>query len=505
MSCYVGTTQAGQSLCSAACLALTPPTGYTINAQCELINVNECAPGAPPTVCSSNAYCLDTNGSYTCQCWGTYYGDGRVCSPAAYKVYTVVDVPHMLYADYATIQAQVKLVLGNAFVAGITAGGVGADATYTQATQTQLAQTYVSVTRDPNSLTNTRLVLSTLFGTQSIARAVAVAVDPVALGVNLSLALTAGGMSRNDTVIVSQGIDVMQYSAQGFGIAQTMTGWGLNVSNVVFNRTCTAMGTAPAKGCWEVDVQYYGGQADTTTGQMGLNTFFVSRVPRNLSDTSVFGSVTVSAEVQNTKNPIYPCQSLTTTTSGRLQPAATACCLRDMADSRYYVASGMKEFLSSSLFTNAVPASLCAGGVFNDTSPASNIVSSIPIPDGGTNDLVVGGIDGMPMSEVKHVQLVDLVTRTYRVHLTLSEDDLLTHAATAFTGFQSTSYTASFFIGLANFEGTGTSALKAHFATQNIAVSKSDVMTLSTYGANQVCNSFPKSYTATATHAWNSV
>ena len=481
-----GTSQAGQMLCSAACVALTPPAGYTIDDKCQLNDVNECDTVTPTNTCSDRAYCVNANGTYTCDCWGTYYGDGRVCATVAYQVYTVVDIPLMQGVSYEAVKAGLQAQLGLAFVDALVAHGSPVDTTFPDMTQYELAKKFVTVKRDVNALSNTRLILSTLFSTQGIATTVAASVNLAELGVALSLAATNGGEPHTDTVVVKQSIEVQQQMAKGFSIPQTMTEWGMNVSNVVFNRTCQAMGTFPANGCWEIDITYFGGDVDMTTGLMGLNTFFVSRVPRNLSDHSLVTGWGVSAAVQSTSSPVYPCQSISSTVSGKLQAAGTACCMRDMANARFHVATGFKAFVDSELYNSAAPEGLCSGGSFNDTFPASNVVSQIPISDGGTNDLVVGGIDGMPMSEVKMVQLVDFVTRTFNVHLTISEDDLLTNAATIFSGDRGVSYAASFFIGMANFKGTGTSALQAHFVVQNVSVSKSNVMTLSTYGANQV-------------------
>ena len=43
---------------------------------------------------------------------------------------------------------------------------------------------------------------------------------------------------------------------------------------------------------------------------------------------------------------------------------------------------------------------------------------------------------------------------------------------------------------MASFKGTGTAALSAQAVTQKIGVSRSNLMTLSSYGTDQVCHSF---------------
>ena len=46
------------------------------------ININECLRGTDN--CATNAACIDTNGSFACECWLGYTGDGiRSCTPTA--------------------------------------------------------------------------------------------------------------------------------------------------------------------------------------------------------------------------------------------------------------------------------------------------------------------------------------------------------------------------------------------------------------------------------------
>lgn len=68
----------------------------------------------------------------------------------------------------------------------------------------------------------------------------------------------------------------------------------------------------------------------------------------------------------------------------------------------------------------------------NGTYPEAAIVSRLPsTTGGGTNDLVVGHIEGMPSSEVRLLETIDYTTRTFRVLLVLEEGDLREHASIA--------------------------------------------------------------------------
>jgi len=97
---------------------------------------------------------------------------------------------------------------------------------------------------------------------------------------------------------------------------------------------------------------------------------------------------------------------------------------------------------------------------------------------------VVGYIEGMPSSEVRLLETLDYTTRTQRVLLVLEEGDLRKHATQA-SGVTGVSYTMSFFVGLANFAGTSTSALTTRNTQQRITVTKISTLTVSTFGTNQ--------------------
>ena len=58
------------------------------------------------------------------------------------------------------------------------------------------------------------------------------------------------------------------------------------------------MGAYPPNGCWEVDIEYYGGGEDPTTHSMGLNVLFLSNVPRSPTNFSLQANLTVQSEVR---------------------------------------------------------------------------------------------------------------------------------------------------------------------------------------------------------------
>jgi hypothetical protein len=61
------------SHCAADCAAITPPPGYTIDAQCALTDIDECALNTDN--CDvARAMCVNTTGSFHCKCFDTYFG-----------------------------------------------------------------------------------------------------------------------------------------------------------------------------------------------------------------------------------------------------------------------------------------------------------------------------------------------------------------------------------------------------------------------------------------------
>lgn len=81
-------------------------------------------------------------------------------------------------------------------------------------------------------------------------------------------------------------------------------------------------------------------------------------------------------------------------------------------------------------------------------------------------------------------ETIDYTTRTFKVLLVLEEGDLRLSAAMV-QGVTGVDYNLTFFVGLANFRGTGGSVMSTRNTKQFITVSKSNYLTISTYGANQ--------------------
>ena len=96
---------------------------------------------------------------------------------------------------------------------------------------------------------------------------------------------------------------------------------------------------------------------------------------------------------------------------------------------------------------------------------------------------------------------VDYTTRTFRVRLVLEEGDLRKHASVT-QGVTGADYSMQFFVGLASFKGTSTSVLGVQNAQQFITVSKSNELTISTFGTNQDPHTHP---TPTITRYWTTM
>ena len=380
--------------------------------------------------------------------------------------------------------------LSNAFGSAITSGlTLPDDGNYTYMTTLQMAQSLGIVQADIDSLNNTRLKMATFFSTLELAQAAAL--TPTA---TITQALVAALLAQPATadyahnLVVLQPLKVILFSSAGFAQPIVSDQWSFEVLTVTFNRTCQTMGQYPADGCWEIIIRYTGGAIDTLTKKESLNLLYLPRVPRTNADGS--SVVDVNTAIAITNDPTkFPC----TSSAGGLSPNSlisednTACCLRDLADQYYRTPTMFKTFLSLPTYANNAPADYCAATTgFNTSYPSSDIVFNMPILyDGWSNDAVLGGIDGLPHSEIKLLDVVDYDLRKYDIKVSIAEDDLIASAATAFTGTQFVEYTASFFVGMANFDGTGTSTLQSLYSVQNISVSKTSVMTLSSFGANQ--------------------
>ena len=466
--------------CQAECLLETPAAGFSMTNTCQEVDIDECALGTDD--CNLLAICTNTPGSYTCACLSGYFGDGLRCAATAYAVYTEVELPAVprasFWGDVYTGQL-LSSVLSSAYAASITAAGqpAGAFSPYTLATPA-LAQLFAAAIVDPASTQTTRLELTTLFPDVATANAAASSIGPEALSAALSAAV--GG-----TVQVLQALTVQIHEAVSFGSAVQSQGWGMNVTSITFNRTCVVLGgDAPPDGCWQIELVYMGGSNLGTQNatQEALNVLYVPRIDNNPVTNAPLHPVQALTVQTATA---FPCTTALASSGGAIDRAATACCLRDVL-STYRPSSALAAFLQSSAYTTDVPSAQCSTpSAITPTSPPSDIVFQAPIADGGSNDMVVGRLDGMNHSEVRLLQELDYTTRTFKVLLVLAQSDLLTEASVV-QGATNVDYNCTFFVGLANFRGTGdSSVLQSMNVQQKITVSKSNTLTLSSYGANQ--------------------
>ena len=487
----------GQQYCTQDCTgSVTPPSGYTIDAQCVLHNIDECSAGT--ATCGPLALCTDTVGSYTCTCLSTYFGDGITCVDSAYAVYTLVDISAYPSAMFqaallspSTATGPVPLVLTllkNTYAQALTTflppSMLGLVQGYTMNT-TQLALAFTSVSVDPSIQATTRLELVTLFATQSMAKAAAGGLSPQVL----SLALSKAVFSASTGVQVFQAPLTRPHTALGFSAPNQISGWGMNITGVSYNRTCVVTGATPTGGCWQVEMIYMGGPSMLSPDVSQPNTAILQSknvlyLPRIDHDPTTMALLTPSQALTESAGMYFPCSTSAASAAGQgITRAATACCLRDF-ERLYRPNALLADFLNGADYVNGVPSAVCdAQATFNDTYPASNIVFELPA-HAQTNDLVVGQIEGMPHSEVRLLETIDYTTRTFRVLLVLEEGDLRL-SGSLMQGVLGSDYNLSFFVGLANFQGTGGSVMTTRNVQQFITVRKSNTLTLSTYGANQ--------------------
>ena len=490
----------GVSYCSADCAALTPPAGYTVDDKCVVSDIDECV--ANTDTCDKvSAMCINTAGSYQCQCLAGFFGDGHTCQPLAYAVYTVVDVPAIqsstIVAGGSITEAlMTSLVAAYAtdLAAGIPAGNL-VSGTFPTANAAQLAGQFASYSLDPTfASTYARLELVTLFETNALANTVAAAVNPAALTAALSQAL----FGVNTGVTVVQSAKTRAHSATSFLQPTIQGGWGMNITSVVYNRSCTLQNpaisgftVAPPGGCWQVEMVYMGGQelphSDESPNliQQSQNVLYLPRIERN---TDTLAALVPAQTLTMSSGAYFPCTVTGASAGGQggIAPSATACCLRPFEHGYRPSRDFLLDFLGTPAFDAAVPSQVCSSGLaLNGTFPSSDIVFKLPSTNGATtNDYVVGAIEGMPSSEVRLLETIDYTQRMFRVLLVLEEGDLRTHASMT-RGITGLDYNMTFFVGLANFQGTGTSVLNTRNAQQYITVSKTNELTISTFGTNQ--------------------
>ena len=481
----------GKYYCSEDCLKLPAPPGQYVNDQCVVTDVNECRKDAPNNTCSDLGVCVNTAGSYACDCMPGLFGDGRKCVFTAYEVYTVVQIENLQYSNFQTNKVSLQPVLGSAY-GTVLAAGLANDPAYTYKTTSQMAIALANIQPDLNTLDNTRLVLSTYFSTLELAQqAASASVETLEAALNQALAGLPDNVKQTFTTLkIMQPLRYQTFSAADASQPLIQSQWYMQVTGVQFNRTCETMGKFPPNGCWEVSITYSGRERDQRTTQESLNLLYMPRVDRSNDPNSINGQLFVNKEVALTANPgKFPCTMVThgMDATNHVLRDNTVCCLRDVADKYYYTTSMFKSYLSSSAFEGGAPTDYCAATTdFNTSYPSSDLVFGMPPAyDGWSNDAVIGGIDGMPQSDIKLMEVIDYAKRRYKLKVSIAEDDLIAHAAIAYTGMQFVDYKATFFVGMANFDGTATSSLNSEFSVQNISVSKTSVMTLSSYGANQ--------------------
>ena len=484
--------------CTQDCVSLTPRSGYTIDEHCVEHDIDECALGT--ATCGPQALCTNTEGSYTCKCLSTFFGDGINCIGTAYAVYTIVDLPSA-YPSSVFINAlsNPDAVLSKPT---ITALGVLKEkyarilttflpesmrvvAGFTMNT-TQLAIAYTSVSVDPVFKLKTRMEIVSLFPTLEIAQQAA---KLTAASGALSYSLSSAFFNDSSVMTVFQQPLTRKHNSYSFTNPNFIEGWGMNITGVAYNRTCVVTGVTPTGGCWQVEMIYVGGRAlvssDADPSIIIPQSKNVLYLPRIDHDATTMKLLNPSQALTESAGIYFPCSTSSASAAGMgITKDATACCFRDF-NAMYRPHAGFADFLASSEFTKEVPVDYCnSQGIFNDTYPSSGIVYTQSDVEGQTNDLVVGKLDGMPHSEVRLLETIDYTTRTFRVLLVLEEGDLRLHASTI-QGTLGLDYSLTFFVGLTNFKGTGGSIVSTKNMQQYITVSKSNMLTISTYGANQ--------------------
>lgn len=479
--------------CSDVCeTSVTPTPGYTIDDRCVEHDIDECAEGTSD--CSLFGLCANTPGSYTCSCLSGYFGDGKVCEPTSYSVYTVVELPAVSRQTFLASSTAGELVsskLARAYADAIASGLPVAVVDPFTLNALQLARIFASVTMDPTSTAVARMEVHTLFADLASATAAAGSVTMAALAAALSSAISVDPAA----VRVMQALNVKLVEANNFESAVQVDGWGMSITSIAFNRSCvTGQGLIkPPNGCWELELLYVGGanQIDgdasaandpNATARQSLNVLYIPKIQNDqVSLKPLYASEVFTMQT----GTAFPCATSSSSSSGTIQRPATVCCLHDVLQS-YHPSAALRTFVESSLF-NAETGN-CTGPI-TETSPVSSLVFQVPRADGESNDMVAGALDGMPNSEVRLLEVLDYTIRKYRVKIVLAQDDLLTSASLV-NGIANVEYTSTFFVGMANFFGTSTAAgessiLQTRNMQQQVVVSKSNTLTLSSYGANQ--------------------
>lgn len=485
--------------CSPDCLTLTPRKGFTIDKQCIEHDIDECAMGT--ATCGPQAICQNTEGAYTCNCLSTFYGDGVNCVDSAYAVYSIVDFPttypsslfiNALTDPAAVASKPINLALSSLkemYAKILTTFLPESMLTYPGFVMntTQMAIGYTNVSVDSVFKLKTRMELVTLFPSYEIAK---YAAEKTATAGVLATTLSKAFFNDNSVLTVFQQPKTRKHSAYSFNRPNIIDGWGMNITGISYNRTCVVKDVTPTGGCWQVEMIYIGGpsmvRADENPALSIHQTKNVLYLPRIDHDPTTMELTNPSQLLTESSGISFPCSTDSASAAGLgITRQATACCFRDFA-SMYRPHAGFSAYLASNAYTSAVPSDVCnSQAIFNDTYPNSDIVYTNTGAEGETNDLVVGKLEGMPHSEVRLLETIDYTTRTFRVLLVLEEGDLRT-SASSIQGTLGLDYNLTFFVGMVNFKGTeGGSVVSTKTMQQYITVTKSNMLTISSYGANQ--------------------
>jgi hypothetical protein len=492
-----GNVNHNKSFCQEDCKLLPWRQGFKINEYCVESDIDECAEELGYTNnCPTTATCRNTDGSYECSCLNSYFGDGKTCQDIAYAVYTVFDIPsytrdqldlntNPLLKDAKNAvhnklkQAYAQTLFNNLPLDNQTSVLFknSNKSLYT------LTRMYTFISLDPNTNGSARLEISSLFESSELAELVAKQTTRSQIDVALSQAI----FLQNEGVATVQSLKTRTHDALSFSSVNVIDGWGMNISSVTYNRSCAVQGAESRGGCWEIEMIYMGGPSMPKSNVEAVPTIQQSKnllyFPRIDKDPETFNLLKPMQALTMSNGNFFGCG--TSDGSDGIPYAATACCLRDV-NASFRPNSKFSDFLNTNLYNQNVPKSLCDSGVFNTTWPNAEILSLDPenSNDGSTNDLVVGKIDGMPHSEVRLLETLDYTTRMFKVLIVLEEGDLR-QSASLIQGTVGINYNLTFFVGLANFKPMGGSILSTRNMQQKITVSKSNILTLSTYGANQ--------------------
>ena len=480
------------------------PSGYVLNATtCELINIDECVEGTD--TCSDYSICKDIppanliRGSpvdlgYRCECHQNYYGDGYSCNASSWEVYATYSVPDIPKGSFDTKQAGmpqtyaelIKRAYVDALVIGLEADLPTTSRLYSGPLGIAHANTRIRLL--PQAQRGSLFTLSTLFPTRAQAERVQTEAQSKLDTIATLLRNSIGG---NHAVEQVQAPLVGPYEAGTFTGPVRQAGWGMNITEVKYNRKCLIRGESVPSGCWEIDMYYQGGtdySTDTQT-QQSLNVLYLPRLEKKVNDPTILADYWQGLTLGDPTS--FPC-STSTVIGGKMSPAGTACCLSQFA-SIYRTSDNFSNFLAEdTYYKEQTTAENCArASIEQSQSPRSDVVFNKLRTDGSTNDMVLGRIQGMEHSDVVLLETVDYSRRIFKVRLLLEEVDLRKHAATV-DGDLNSQYTLDFFVGLANFQpttsltpGAYTSILQARSMQQRVTVTKSNILTVSTFGANQ--------------------